>query len=207
MNHILSILDPKQHKNTQISNGYYLDKIIKQKPFSNQLEYDTVQVKHVAQYYFDCDYIMLLANRMPELKKKEIKFQILNQIIEFTTNYFNSSAIEQFDPEFYVAMHDYIGSYNDTKHDPESSFEDKIESINKAISRITKKTRSRLQDIKNYLQNPSGYYLDERQHVPLYQLVDFKKADFLWTLEPLKYSAYNVFTKVDQDYYSTCNPG
>jgi hypothetical protein len=59
-------------------------------------------------------------------------------------------------------MHDTIGAYNEVKHDPESSFEDKIESINKAIVRITKKTRSRLQDIKGYLQNPQGYYLDPK---------------------------------------------
>lgn len=68
----------------------------------------------------------------------------MNQVLDFTHNYFNSSSIELFDPEFYMSMHEYLAGYLDTKADPDSSFEDKLDSINKAVSRISKKTRSRL---------------------------------------------------------------
>jgi len=47
--------------------------MIKQKPHSNQLEYNMDNVKAVAQYYFDCDYVMYIATHLPELKKKDIK--------------------------------------------------------------------------------------------------------------------------------------
>lgn len=94
---------------------------------------------------------MMLANRLPELKKKEIKYQILNQIIDFTVNYFNTSSIQQFDPEFYISIHDYIQNYFNIKNEPDFTFDDKIDSIKKTITQISIKTRSRLFHIKQYL--------------------------------------------------------
>lgn len=101
--------------------------MIKQKPHSNQLEYDMDNVKAVTQYYFDCDYVMYIATHLPELKKKDIKQSILTQIMDFAINYFNSSTIEMFDPEFYITVQGYIEVYQDYQKNTDNTFDEKFE--------------------------------------------------------------------------------